>query len=226
MIRSLARDVAAICAAVAIVGLAFGALATAAGISLGMTVALSLLVLAGGAQLMVVATIAAGASPWMAVLGGLLINARHIPFGLAMSGLVADRWRGKLLAAHLLVDEVVAFSRAQDEPRRVRVAYWFCGLALLVTWNVSTLVGAWLGDAVPDPERFGIDAAFPAALFALLLPALRGRSSLQVMTRRSSLTGAVLAVLSSLFLPVGVPVLTSLLGLFAARRATTEAETP
>ena len=62
-------------------------------------VGMSVLVLAGGSQFLAVAVVAAGGSPVAAVLGGLLLNARHLPFGLAMSGVVADRWPGRLLGA-------------------------------------------------------------------------------------------------------------------------------
>lgn len=224
MIRSLARDVAAICAGGVIEGLAFGALASAAGLSLWMTVGLSLFVFAGGSQFLAVASVAAGANPWMAVLGGLLINARHIPFGLVMATVVGDRWRDKLVGAHLLTDEAVAFSRAQDSPERARIAYWLCGAGTFITWSLATFAGAWIGDSVPDPQRFGVDAAFPAALFALLLPSLRGTTRLHAMTRRASASGAAIAIVTSPFLPPGLPVLTSLAGLLFARNAGRDGE--
>ncbi|HUP47458.1 MAG TPA: AzlC family ABC transporter permease [Thermoanaerobaculia bacterium] len=222
----MTRDVAAICAAVALVGLSFGALAVAGGLSIWMAAALSLLVLAGGSQFLVVGVIAAGAGPWAGVVGGLLINARHVPFGLAMSDTVGKRTLSKLLGAHLLVDEVVAFSRAQGDPRRATIAYWTCGLALAITWNVATLAGAWLGDAIPDPALLGVDAAFPAALLALLLPGLRGGSMEAATARRVAVTGSLIALALSPLLPAGIPVLAGLAGLAAAGRATQAPEAP
>ena len=78
-----------------------------------MTLALSLLVFAGGAQFIVVAVAAAGGSPLAGLLGGLLLNARLLPYGLAMGGVIGDRWPARLLGAHILIDESVAFSRAR-----------------------------------------------------------------------------------------------------------------
>ena len=49
------RDALALAVAVSVVGVSFGALATAAGVPLLITVAMSLLVLAGGAQFLAVA---------------------------------------------------------------------------------------------------------------------------------------------------------------------------
>lgn len=207
------RDALAIAAAIGLVGMSFGALASAAGLPLAMSVGLSLLVLAGGSQFLVVAVAAAGGSMVAGVVGGLLLNARHLPFGLAMGPIVADRPPARLLGAHLLIDEVVAFARAR-EPfglARARAAYWTCGLLLLLFWNAGTVVGALAGAAVPDPHNFGLDAAFPAALLALLLPTLRRADA-----RRVGLAAAAIALVATTFLPAGLPVLAGLLALVVA----------
>ena len=207
------RDALAVAAAIGLVGASFGALAAAAGLSLAMSVALSLLVLAGGSQFLVVAVAAAGGSPVAAVAGGLLINARHLPYGLAVAPIVADRPTARLLGAHLLIDEVVAFARARAEfgVERARAAYWVCGVLLMLFWNVGTVAGALAGAAVPDPAVLGLDAAFPAALLALLLPVLRRADA-----RRVGLTAAGVALAATPLLPAGLPVLVGLLGLLAA----------
>jgi 4-azaleucine resistance transporter AzlC len=211
--RSDLRDAVALAAAVGVVGASYGALAAAAGVPPAIAVGMSVLVLAGSSQFLVVAVVAAGGSPVAAVLGGLLLNARHLPFGLAMSGVVADRWPGRLLGAHILIDEVVAFSRARGTGRRARVAYWTSGVLLATFWLVGTIVGLLAGAAVPDPSVFGVDAAFPAALLALVLPGLRRADA-----RRVGLTAAAVALAATPFLPPGLPVLAGLLGLLAAGR--------
>jgi 4-azaleucine resistance transporter AzlC len=217
--RRAVRDAAALGVAILVEGASFGALASSADFSVSIMVALSLLVFAGGAQFLVVAVIAAGGSPVAAVLGGLLLNARHVPFGLAVAEVIGRSWPARLLGAHVLVDEVVAFARAQGDPRQARQAYWLLGAALFASWNIGTVLGALAGAAVPDPALFGVDAAFPAALFALLLPTLRG-----AVTIRVAAVGALLALAATPWLPPGMPVLVALVGLAVApwRRAGTE----
>ena len=90
----------------------------------------------------------------------------------------------RLVGAHLLIDESVAFSRARPVGARARSAYWVCGILLFSAWNLGTVAGMLAGAAVPDPAAFGVDAAFPAGLLALLLPALRRRDARRVGTRR------------------------------------------
>ena len=211
------RDAAALGAAMIVVGGSFGALAASAHVPLLLTVAMSVFVFAGGSQFLAVAVIAAGGAPVAAVLGGLLLNLRHLPFGLAVGDLVGRSWPARLLGAHLMVDEVVAFARSRPDPVRARRGYWLVGVLMFVGWNLGTLLGALSGAAVPDPARFGVDAAFPAALLALLLPALRRADAARV-----ALLGAGLALAATPWLPAGLPVLLALLGLVAAGRAPEE----
>lgn len=211
--RRLVRDVLAIGAAVGFVGLSYGAIAVAAGVPAWAVVTMSLFVFAGGAQFMAVALLAAG-SPVAAILGGLLLNARHLPFGLAIADVLSGPRVRRVVGAHLMVDESVAFAMAHADPARRRAAYWLTGITLFSIWQVGTALGVMVGSAVGDPARFGLDAAFPAALLALLMPRLRSAVGLRV-----AVVGAAVAVGTSFVLPAGLPVLLALAGLLAAGRA-------
>jgi 4-azaleucine resistance transporter AzlC len=201
----LARAVALVCAADALVGVAFGAITVSQGLPRWLPVALSVLVFAGAAQFLFVGVVAAGGNPLAAVAAGLLVNARLVPLGLAVGDLLGPGWLRRLAGAHLLVDETVAFASAQRHPHSRRTAYWACGIALFACWNLGVLVGALGGSAVTDTAALGLDAAFPAVLLALVLPALS-----DPWTRRAALTGAAVAVLAGLVLPAGLPVLLAL----------------
>ncbi|WP_275413112.1 AzlC family ABC transporter permease [Rugosimonospora africana] len=186
--RALIRDIAAIVAADCFVGMSFGAIAVASGLPLWAAVAMSILIFAGGAQFLAASLVAAG-NPVAAVLGGLLLNARHLPFGMAV-GDVLGRGATRLAGSHIMVDESVAFALAQPDPRKRRAAYWLTGVALFVAWNAGGLVGAMVGSAIGDPGTFGLDAAFPAGLFALLLPTLiRARDQSAAAPARPASTG-------------------------------------
>ncbi|HEY8373517.1 MAG TPA: AzlC family ABC transporter permease, partial [Pseudonocardiaceae bacterium] len=82
--RALLRDIGAVALALVVVGASFGAIAVASGLPVWMPVFMSLVVFAGGSQFMAVGVVAAGGSPVAAVLAGLVLNARHLPFGLAV----------------------------------------------------------------------------------------------------------------------------------------------
>ncbi|MEV3859465.1 AzlC family ABC transporter permease [Streptomyces sp. NPDC050095] len=215
--RGLLRDVALVCLADAVVGVSFGAVAVASGLPGWLPIVMSLLVFAGSAQFSAVGVFAAGGGPAAAAATGLLLNTRTAAFSLAVSDALGRTWPVRLVGAHLVTDETAAFVLAQSDPAKRRTAFWLSGIGLFVAWNLSVAAGALAGSALGDTDRFGLDAAFPAVLLALVLPALRdGRG-----VRRAAAAGAVIAVAATPFLPAGVPVLLALSGLLlteAARR--------
>ncbi|MGW0183402.1 AzlC family ABC transporter permease [Nocardia sp. NPDC003345] len=202
--------IALLCAAVGVIGVSYGATATAAGFPAWLPLTLGLLVLAAGSEMLFLGVLAAGGSVTAALAAGLLVNARHLTYGLSIPGVLGTGWQtaGR---AHLLNDETVALALAQPSARRGRAAYTFCGLGILLAWPLGTLAGARLGTLLPDPAAFGLDAVFPAVLLALVLPALR-----DPRVRWPALTGAALALVTTPLLPSGVPLLLAVAGLAAA----------
>ena len=97
-------------------------------------------------------------------------------------------------------------STAQEEPQAARVAFWWTGLSVYVFWNAGTLIGALAGNAI-DPEKFGLDAAFPAGFVAMVMPHLRHRSG-----RRAAGIGALVCAVTIPFTPAGVPILCASVG--------------
>lgn len=199
------------CAADAVVGVSFGTITVGLGLPPWLPVLMSLVVFAGAAQFLFVGLVAAGGNPAAAVAAGLLVNARHLPFGFAVGDVFGAGWPRRIAGSHLMVDETVAFALAQPDPARRRTAYWLCGTGLFAAWNAGVVLGVLGGRAVGDTDSLGLDAAFPAVLVALLLPSLRTAA-----TRRAALTGMLVALATTAFLPAGLPVLLALAGVAAA----------
>jgi 4-azaleucine resistance transporter AzlC len=212
------QGVGAMSLAAAGVGVSFGAVAVASGIPGWLAIAMSVLIHAGGSQFLAVGMLAAG-NPFAAVFAGLLLNARHLPFGLALCDTVGVGWWARLIGSQLISDESVAFAMRQPRGVRRRRAFWVCGVALTFAWDGGTALGVLVGGVVGDPAVYGLDTAFPAGLLALVVPSLQDRD-----TREAALGGAVVALVATPLLPAGVPVLLSLAGLLllgvprAARR--------
>jgi len=203
------RDIALACLAVWFIGLSYGAIAVASGFPLWVPAAQSVLVLAGASEFLFVGIVAAGGNPFAAALAGLLVNARHLPYGLALPDVTGTGrgWRRRLLGSHVMNDESVAFALAQEDLPRQRAAYWACGLGVLLCWPAGAILGALIGRVIGNTDAFGLDAMFPAVILALIVPALRDR-----VTVRAALTGAAIALATAPFLPAGLPVLLALAG--------------
>ena len=138
-----------------IIAISYGVLARASGLSLVMTCAISLLVFAGGAQFLAVATIAAGGTPLGAVIGGVVLNARHLPYGLAIAPFLRGPLWKRALSSQIVLDESTALALSQPTPELSRVAFYACGGMLFVAWNLGTLVGALAGGAHRGSLRAG-----------------------------------------------------------------------
>ena len=212
--RRVLADIGLTCLAVFFIGLSYGAIAVASGFPLWVPAALSVLVLAGASEFLFIGIVAAGGSPIAAALAGLLVNSRHLPYGLALPpGVTGRGWR-RLLGTHVMNDESVVFALAQPDLPAKRAAYWACGLGVLACWPGGAVLGGLIGSAVHDTNAFGLDAMFPAVILALIVKDLR-----DARTRRAALAGAAIALAATPFLPAGLPVLLALAAVLLLVRA-------
>lgn len=216
--RRLLRDIALVCLADGVVGASFGAIAVSGGQAAWVPIVMSLVVFAGGAQFAALGIVLAGGNPLAAAVAGLVLNTRLLPFGFAVADLIGTG-PAKLAQVHVTVDESVAFALAQRDGATRRAAFFTCGVLLFVTWNVGCLLGVVTGRLIGDPSAFGLDAAAPVVLLALVLPSLRDAGTL-----RAALLGGAIALATTPFLPAGVPVALALVGLLASGRPAGERE--
>lgn len=205
----LLRDSSLVWLASGVVGVSFGAISVAGGLPVWVPVVMSVVVYAGSAQFSAVGVLLAGGGPFAAAATGLLLNTRTAAFSLAVAEIIGRSRTARFLGAHLVTDETVAFALAQPDPVRRRTAFWISGLGLFAVWNTGVLIGALAGGALGDTATYGLDAAFPAVLAALVLPSLRADTAV----RRSATLGALLALAVTPAVPAGVPVLVALAGL-------------
>jgi len=192
-------------------GISFGALSVAAGLNLWQTIALSALLFSGASQFAVVGIIAAGGAGAAAVATSSLLGARNGIYGLQMSRLLRVRGLWRVPAAQLTIDESTAVAIAQPEPAAQRLGFWGTGLSVYVLWNLSTILGAVVGNALGDPRQYGLDAAAPAAFCALLWPRLRSGDA-----RAVAAVAAVIALVVAPHAPAGIPVLVAALAAIVA----------
>lgn len=208
--------------ATGIFGISFGVLAVAAGLSPEKACAMSLLVFTGASQFAAVGVVDTGGSTATALGSALLLGARNAAYGLRLSTLLRGRLPTRLVASQLVIDESTAMATAQHDPDRQRRAFWWAGASVFVCWNLGTLLGALGGDAIGDPERYGLDAAFPAGFVALAVPHLRS-----IEGRAAAAIGVAVALLLTPVAPAGLPVLAaSVAVLVGLRRPAPDEEPP
>jgi predicted branched-subunit amino acid permease len=200
--RTVTRQAWSVGIATGAYGISFGAVSVAAGLNVWQTVALSALMFTGGSQFALVGVVAAGGSGLAAVATSTLLGIRNGLYALQVARILHVRGLRRLAAAHLTIDESTAVAIGQSEPGAMRRGFWLTGLLVFAGWNLTTLAGAVLGNAIGDPKVYGFDAAAAAAFCALLWPRLK--------TVDAGATAALAAVLTMVLVPVvpaGVPVL-------------------
>ena len=206
---SAVRDSLAVGLATAIYGISFGALSVAAGLDVWQTCFLSLVMFTGGSQFALVGVLASGgvAAGGSAIATAAMLGIRNVVYGMRMKPIVDEGRIGRrIAAAWITIDESTAVALAQSNDRAARIGFWLTGLIIFVGWNLTTLAGALIGDALGDTRAWGLDAAAAAAFLGLLWPRLKNAQAGAV-----AVAAALVATLTTPVLMPGLPVLVAAL---------------
>ncbi|MEL4861561.1 AzlC family ABC transporter permease [Pseudoflavonifractor phocaeensis] len=150
------------------IGIAFGLMLEAIGYNFIWAFFMSLTVYAGSGQYLGVSLLAASAALGEVALMTLLINFRHLVYGLSM----LEKFRGmgirKLYMIFSLTDETYALLASAQAPVGVDPHNYYFSIAILdhCYWVVGSIIGGMLGAALPINTQ-GIDFAM-TALFVVI----------------------------------------------------------
>ncbi len=216
---AVVRDAVGLGVAVGLYGVAFGAAADAAGLSVWQAATMSLLMFTGASQFALVGVLGAGGSAGAALGSALLLGTRNTVYGVRLVPLLHPRGLlPRLGTAHWVIDETTALSIAAPDRALARVAFLAGGASIFLVWNVTTVVGALGAAALGSTARAALDAVVPAAFLALLWPRLRRGFPEAAVQRRVAVGGAVVALALTPFVPAGVQVLAAAVAVLLAGR--------
>lgn len=197
-------------------GAAYGVLMSVSGFSPWWAIAMSVFIYAGSLQYVGVNLLTAAASPFTAFLMGLMVNARHIFYGISMLNKYANAGKEKPYLIAGLTDETFSVVCSLDIPKNQSASrvYFSITLANHLYWIAGTAAGAFLGEFIPF-DTTGIDFAL-TALFTVIF--------VDQWKSTKDHTGAVLGVLatalcllvfgSEVFIPVSMSVIVAVCVLF------------
>lgn len=176
-------------------GMIYGALAIGAGLSTAAAQMMSSIVFAGSAQFVATQLIHETAPGFVIVLTIAVLNLRHMLYSASLAPHIASlpmRWKVPL--SYLLTDEAYAPTILHYEKEGVTAhSHWFwlgAGLALWVTWQISTALGIILEAAIP--VSWSLEFALPLTFIAMLVPVLRDRPAIA-----AALSAGVVALVAS-----------------------------
>lgn len=206
--------------AIAAYGLSYGVLATQANFSVVSAVAMSLLVFSGSVQMVAVAMLTTGASLTSVFFTSVLLNLRNLLYGVALTEGLAPAKKWKWLLAFGVSDEpfvlgISRFKKYGPDP----LYFGIVTGTFYVAWVFSSLIGALIGNQI-DPQKWGLDLAFPVTFTALLIPGLTEKPVIA-----TALTAVVIAFGIEYFTPgneftiIITGIFSPLVGLYIRRRS-------
>ena len=151
------------------IGIAFGLLLAEAGYPWWLSLVMSLWMYAGAAQFISLGFFAAGTSFWEACLIQLVVNARHMAYGISMLKPYKEAGVFKPYLIFSLTDETFAILSSPPEmPAEEKHFFMFCVSALDQSyWVIGSVIGALAGALVPF-DMTGVGFAL-TALFVVLM---------------------------------------------------------
>ena len=154
-----------------VLGMGFGILLSSKGYGPMWALTMSLFIYAGSMQYLAIDLITGGASLITAALTTLMVNARHLFYGVSMIEDYKGMGKCKPYAIFALTDETYSLvcqdDRHETREERHRYAFWVSVLDQTY-WVTGSLIGAWLGQIIPFSVE-GIDFALTALFVTVFL---------------------------------------------------------
>jgi 4-azaleucine resistance transporter AzlC len=204
---------------VLVVGTTFGVIARQSGLEPVQIAAMSLLVFAGASQFAMVRLFSESAPALVVIASVLFINLRHALMAASLRAqLQGLPLVGRLVAAFVLTDEAFAMATGHFRRGGRCLAYYFVfAFTLYVLWNIATVAGIVLGDAIGDPRRYGIDFAITATFTGIVVLAIRRRSDAVIALVAALVAGGLALAGASTVAVITAGALAPLIALFTRR---------
>ncbi len=196
-----------------VLGMGFGILLDNKGYGVWWSLAMSGLIYAGSMQYLAIDLMAGGASLITAALTTLMVNARHLFYGVSMIEGYKGMGKKKPYAIFALTDETYSLV-CQDNPavaesERHRYCFWVSVLDQCY-WVAGSLIGSMLGQVIPFSVE-GIDFALTALFVTVFV-----EQWLSARDHASALIGVCASVLCLMLFGADSFLIPSMIAILAA----------
>lgn len=170
-VKSAFRDTVPVLSGYLVLGFGFGIIMKAAGYGILPSLAVSLLVYAGSMQYVAVGLLTGGASYVTVALTTLMVNARHLFYGISMLGKYRGTGKRKPYLIFSLTDETYSLvcnenpSIPYEEQRNY---YFFVSIFNHFYWVAGSVLGAVFGSVLKFNTK-GIDFALTALFLTVFI---------------------------------------------------------
>ena len=178
-----------------VLGIAYGMLMLEKGYGPQWSVLMSAVAFCGSMQFVAITLLTTVFQPLEALILSLLVNARHLFYGLSM----LDKYKGfgkiKGFLIFTLCDETFSIVSSAAPPEGVEPKYFYLSISLLdyLYWVGGTLIGGLIGNWMPFDMK-GLDFALTALFVVLFLEQMKKKDNWVL-----GLIGIACALISRLF---------------------------
>ncbi len=202
-------------AAYGILGMSFGAIMTAAGYPVWLPMVMSLVIFAGSMQFVAIELLAMAFHPVQAFLMTLMVNARHVFYGISMLDKYRELGHKKPYMIFALTDETFSINYAAQIPDHVDRNRFMFIVSILNHgyWFLASALGAVLGRVLPF-NTDGLDFSMTAMFVAIFVEQLQKKES-----RSTALLGLAVSAVCLAVFGAGDFIIPAMLGILAVLTA-------
>ena len=188
------------------IGIPFGLMLVSAGYPWWLAPIMSVLMYAGAGQYMAVALFSSGASMSVTAITMLLLNIRHIVYGLSLITPFKETGKWKPYLIFALTDETYALMTSCSVPDGVNPGKFYGAIALMdhSYWILGSFIGAVAGTLIPFSFD-GVDFALTALFAVLLIDQIKKSKDIV-----PPVIGVIATILAIIFVPSQYILITSL----------------
>ncbi|HML66992.1 MAG TPA: AzlC family ABC transporter permease [Clostridia bacterium] len=161
-----------------VLGIAYGMLMLEKGYGPQWSVLMSAVAFCGSMQFVAITLLTTAFHPLEALILSLLVNARHLFYGLSMLEKYKGFGKAKAFLIYTLCDETFSIVSSVTPPEGVEAKYFYLSISLLdyLYWVFGTLLGGLLGELMPFDMK-GLDFALTALFVVLFLEQIKKKGN-------------------------------------------------
>ena len=161
-----------------VLGIAYGMLMQEKGYGPQWSVLMSAVAFCGSMQFVAITLLTTVFQPVEALILSLLVNARHLFYGLSMLGKYNGFGKVKAFLIYTLCDETFSIVSSVNPPEDVEPKYFYLSISLLdyLYWVTGTLLGGLLGGLMPFDMK-GLDFALTALFVVLFMEQMKKKGN-------------------------------------------------
>jgi 4-azaleucine resistance transporter AzlC len=158
-------------------GIAFGILMNSKGYHFGWSTFMSIFIFAGSMQYVAINLLTTAFNPLNAFLMTLMVNARHLFYGLSLLGKFNEAGKKKPYLMFGLVDETFSILCSTEPPEGVNRGWFMFFVTFLnhIHWVTASAIGGILGSLVSFDTR-GIDFVMTALFVVIFINQWKSQS--------------------------------------------------